>query len=184
MPKILFKIGDRVSLLNETTKGVIIKIKNTIITIRSDDGFEYQCHINEITKTGNLDPYLKYSIDNEFLKKDNKGNRNKNLGVKSTRHKKKPPLEVDLHIHQLIKSNKGMSNYEMMNLQLNTAKKQLELAIEKKIQKIVFIHGVGDGVLKNELHFLLKKFPVEIMEASFQKYGQGATEIYIYQNTK
>ena len=56
--------------------------------------------------------------------------------------------------------------------------------MEKKVQKVVFIHGIGDGVLKNELHYLLKKYPVEIMEASFQKYGQGATEIYIYQNTK
>ncbi len=182
MSKILFKIGDHVSLINETTKGVIININATILTIRSEDGFEYECNLNEITKTGNLDSYLKYAIDNEFVKEDNPSIGNKKIGVKSFRGKKNPPLEVDLHIHELIKSNKGMSNYEMLSLQLSTAKKQLEFAIDKKIQKVVFIHGIGDGVLKNELYFLLNKYPVEIMEASFQKYGQGATEIYIYQS--
>lgn len=180
MPKKKFHIGDQVSLINETTKGIIIGIENNeIITIKSDDGFEYQCNINEITKSGDFDVFLNKEEYVKFLNKNPPDNKRK----KSLSKNKIPPLEVDLHIHQLIKSNKGMSNFEMLNLQLNTAKKQLETAINKKIQKVIFIHGVGDGVLKNELHNLFKNYPVEVKEASFQKYGQGATEIYIFQNT-
>lgn len=180
MPKNTFHIGDYVSLINETMKGIIIGIENNeIITIKSNDGFEYQYNINEITKSGDFDVFLNKAEHVKFLNENPHENKRK----KSLSKNKIPPLEVDLHIHQLIKSNKGMSNFEMLNLQLNTAKKQLETAINKKIQKVIFIHGVGDGVLKNELHILFKNYPVEVKEASFQKYGQGATEIYIFQNT-
>ena len=48
-------------------------------------------------------------------------------------------MEVDLHIQQLTKSAKGMTNFDMLNLQLDTAKRQLEFAIQKRIQKVVFM---------------------------------------------
>ena len=71
----------------------------------------------------------------------------------------------------------------MLNLQLDTAKRKVEFAIQKRISKIVFIHGVGEGVLKSELQSLLNKYPVKHYDASFKNYGLGATEVYIYQNT-
>lgn len=93
-------------------------------------------------------------------------------------------MEVDLHIHQLVQSTKGLSNFDMLNLQLDTAKRQLDFAIRKRIQKVVFIHGVGEGVLKEELHYLFKKYDnIKFYDAEYQKYGLGATEIYIYQNS-
>ena len=76
-----------------------------------------------------------------------------------------------------------MDNFDMLTLQLNTAKKQLEYAIVKRFSRIVFIHGVGEGV-KRELQYLLRKYPVDFYDASYQKYGLGATEVYIYQNPK
>ena len=53
-----------------------------------------------------------------------------------------------------------------------------------RISKVVFIHGVGEGVLKSELHYLFSRYPVRFYDASFKKYGLGATEVYIYQNPK
>ena len=91
-------------------------------------------------------------------------------------------LEVDLHINQLTKSTRGMDNFEMLTLQLNTARDKVEFAIQKRISKLVFIHGVGAGVLKTELNYLLNKYPVKYYDASYKKYGLGATEVYIYQN--
>ena len=93
-------------------------------------------------------------------------------------------LEVDLHINQLIKNTKGMDNFDMLTLQLNTAKSKIEYAISKRISKIIFIHGVGEGVLKNELHYLFGRYPVRFYDASYKKYGLGATEVYVYQNQK
>ena len=92
-------------------------------------------------------------------------------------------MEVDLHINQLVKSSRGMSNHEMLNLQLDTARHKLEFAIRKRIQKVVFIHGVGEGVLKMELEYLLGRYAnVKFYDADYQKYGLGATEVYILQN--
>ncbi len=84
---------------------------------------------------------------------------------------------------KLTKSLKGMDNYDMLNLQLDTAKRKVEFAIQKRVSKIVFIHGVGEGVLKSELQSLLNKYPVKHYDASYKKYGLGATEVYFFQNT-
>ena len=72
----------------------------------------------------------------------------------------------------------------ILQIQMDEAKRKLEFAIRNRIQKIVFIHGVGAGVLKTELEFLFNNFPVKWYAASFKKYGLGATEVYIFQNPK
>ena len=94
-----------------------------------------------------------------------------------------PPMEVDLHIHQLVPKTKGMNNYDMLTVQIDTAKRQLEFAIKKRIQRVVFIHGIGAGVLKAELEYLFRQYGnLEYNDADYQKYGRGATEVYIFQN--
>jgi dsDNA-specific endonuclease/ATPase MutS2 len=66
---------------------------------------------------------------------------------------------------------------------LDTAKQQLDFAIRKGIQKIVLVHGVGEGVLKADLYSMLRRYDnIKFYDADNIKYGQGATEIYIFQN--
>ena len=94
-------------------------------------------------------------------------------------------MEVDLHIHQLVSTERGMSAHDKLNIQVDTAKRQLEFAISKKIQRLVFIHGVGEGVLRAELEYLFRRYDNVIYEdADFQKYGRGATMLFISQNPK
>ena len=96
-----------------------------------------------------------------------------------------PAPEFDLHIEKLVPNFKGMSNYDILTLQTETAKRHLDFSIRNRIPKIVFIHGVGEGVLKAELDFLLGRYDqIFFQEANYQKYGQGATEVFIKQNTK
>ena len=96
-----------------------------------------------------------------------------------------PVPEFDLHIEKLVPNFKGMSNYDILTLQTETAKRHLDFSIRNRIPKIVFIHGVGEGVLKAELDFLLGRYDqIFFQEANYQKYGQGATEVFIKQNTK
>lgn len=92
-------------------------------------------------------------------------------------------MEVDLHIHQLTNLSKRMTNHEMLTLQVDTARHKLEFAIRNRIQRIVFIHGVGEGVLRSELEFLFGRYSnVTYYDAEYATYGAGATEVYIYQN--
>ena len=93
-------------------------------------------------------------------------------------------MEVDLHIQKLTKSERGLTAYDKLNLQIDTAKRKLDFAIQKRIQKLVFIHGVGEGVLKAELETMLRRYDnLKYYDADYKTYGLGATEVYIYQNS-
>ncbi len=177
------KIGAMVAVLDDTIKGKVSVINGNQVTILTNDGFSLTYHNTELVlikfDQKEYSKYIDIKHDN-FIEKDI--SKKKFISKKLAKNKKQPPLEVDLHIHQLTSATKGMTNYEMLTLQLETAKKRLDFAIKKKMQRVVFIHGVGQGVLKKELEFLLAKYNVEVYAASFQKYGFGATEVYIYQN--
>lgn len=91
-------------------------------------------------------------------------------------------IEVDLHINELLDSTTGMSNSEMLDYQLDIFRKTLEEYKAKKGQRIVFIHGKGDGVLRNALLKELKsKYKTySSQDASFREYGFGATMVTIH----
>ncbi|MDI1353439.1 MAG: Smr/MutS family protein [bacterium] len=88
--------------------------------------------------------------------------------------------EVDLHIEELMDNTSGLSNFEMLNIQLERFSKELDTAIEKHMKKIVFIHGVGNGRLKQEIIALLKTTRgITYHDASYKEYGYGATQVNI-----
>lgn len=91
------------------------------------------------------------------------------------------PVEVDLHIQQLLDDTSGLTNADMLKLQLDTFRQEMDKAIAGKVKRIVFIHGVGDGVLKNELRReLQRKYPrFPYQDASFREYGFGATMVIV-----
>ena len=90
-------------------------------------------------------------------------------------------VEIDLHVQELIDDIRGLTNADMLKLQLDAFRKEMESAISSGVRKIVFIHGVGDGVLKNELRRELGrkygKYPFQ--DASFREYGFGATLVIL-----
>lgn len=89
-------------------------------------------------------------------------------------------IEVDLHLHELVDSTTGMSNADMLGVQMDTFRKALEENKKNKGQKIVFIHGVGNGTLKTDLRKELeRKYKYNYQDASFREYGFGATLVII-----
>ncbi len=88
--------------------------------------------------------------------------------------------EVDLHIEELISDTAGLSNYEMLNIQLERVEKELDEAIAKKMRKLILIHGVGNGRLRQEIHSLLRKTGgLTFHDAPYKDYGYGATQVNI-----
>lgn len=100
---------------------------------------------------------------------------------KVVKKEKSRVLEIDLHINQLLDTTAGMSNTEMLEYQLKKFDEVMQENLKNKNQKIVFIHGKGDGVLKNALLKELKnKYKgCYIQDASFKEYGFGATMVTI-----
>lgn len=88
--------------------------------------------------------------------------------------------EVDLHIEELVEKTGGLSNYEMLNIQLEKFEKELDEALAGHTKKIVFIHGVGNGRLKQEIIARLKLVKgITYHDAAYKEYGYGATQVNI-----
>lgn len=96
--------------------------------------------------------------------------------------KKLPLIEVDLHIGELLDSLAGMEPKDILEVQLDEVRKTMNSHSRRIGQKIVFIHGKGDGVLRKTVIDLLKKdYPkAELQDASFREYGFGATLVTIH----
>ncbi|MDX1653518.1 MAG: Smr/MutS family protein, partial [Brumimicrobium sp.] len=89
--------------------------------------------------------------------------------------------EIDLHTHQFLISEAGLSNREILDKQLFELRKFYRSAREKRIRKIIIIHGVGQGVLKGEVrHFLEGQDGLEMYDADFREYGKGATAVDLF----
>lgn len=92
------------------------------------------------------------------------------------------PMEaiVDLHIGELVDNILGLESLDMLKIQIDTFKKVLESAIINNYQKVTFIHGVGNGVLKDTIIKELKDYGnLENKMASIAKFGVGAIDVVI-----
>ena len=91
-----------------------------------------------------------------------------------------PKYELDLHIEALLDNKKGLSNSEIIKIQLDTLQRYLNLAIVHRQTSMIVIHGLGKGKLRDEVHTILKQTP-EVGRYKNEwcgRYGFGATEIY------
>lgn len=181
-----FKLGDSVLVIDDDLSGVVKQISGNTISVETTDGFllDFQSNeliVNKSSNTFSKQLFSKKTISDVVSEKE-QYSKKKQLKTKA-KDRYEPTMEVDLHISKLIKFSKGMSKHDILTFQLDTAKRQLDFAIAKRIQKMVFIHGVGEGILKVELEYLFGRYNnIKFYEANYQKYGLGATEVYIYQN--
>lgn len=90
-------------------------------------------------------------------------------------------LIIDLHANKLLEQTEGLTSLDILNYQLKEFRDTLYYYRKKKNTKIVFIHGKGEGILRNaiinELRFKYKNY--QYQDASFQEYGYGATQVTI-----
>ncbi|MDZ7740499.1 MAG: DUF2027 domain-containing protein [Bacteroidota bacterium] len=87
---------------------------------------------------------------------------------------------VDLHIGELLDNILGLSSADMLKIQKDYFIRMLENAIRSGYQKVTFIHGVGNGVLKNEIVRIMKEYEgLDKQSASLAKFGVGAIDVII-----
>ena len=88
--------------------------------------------------------------------------------------------EIDLHIQHLVEVYKDLSNSEMLQIQLKKFRTEMDHAIKNHYHKIIFIHGVGNGVLRGEILRELRNYTgILYRDAPVEKYGYGATEVIL-----
>ena len=197
-----FSIGDKVRFLDEKGGGIIVKInKKGWVVVETEDGFEIPYRsdmlvpVEPIKKENaedsiqNSEEKEKESEENIMLKKEDilklllEKEKKKTRAKTSVPHLKNQSLEkeVDLHIEELLDNWKGMSNAQLIEIQLNHMQRELDNAIALHMRSIIFIHGVGNGRLKAEVRKILETYSgIRFHDASYSKYGFGATEVELW----
>lgn len=118
--------------------------------------------------------FEKNMIVKDFEKIENKSHKT------SKPHKRIETIEIDLHINELVDCVVGLSNHEILEIQMQYFHKALTKAITEKKQKIVFIHGIGNGTLKTSIRESIRnQYKLHYEDASFKEYGFGATMVMV-----
>ena len=141
--------------------------------------FKKNAMIFQITKnilTTEIDKLTEYDFQKVVLEKEKEP-----VEEKATPKRTAEIVEIDLHINELIDNSAGLSNAEILAIQKDKVESEMKLAIQTGVKKIVFIHGLGQGILKQEVVNLLKtKYrKYYFQDASFKEYGFGATMVIL-----
>ncbi len=186
----VFKQGDRVAFVDEVGGGVVLDPPlGGRVRIRTDEGFVLIRLVKELVP---YDPDVArqaYRITDHQagMVAANDVMEEKRLKRRGTRPGKTPKraedagvAEVDLHLHELVEDETRLSQGEKLSYQLAYFERSLEGAIRDGKRKLIVIHGVGEGVLREEVRKVLQYYEnVRFHDADMARYGAGATEVLI-----
>jgi len=172
-------IGDPVRFLNEPGTGIIRKwISPTLLEVENEDGFILTLSKNQVVSIHPLEMEIKNPglEELELFQKDYH-----RKPVPKPKEEKEIEREFDLHIEELGVPYRKLNNFEILQIQLNFFENKLGYCIQHGISPIVFIHGVGNGVLRQEIHKRLKKNPYihHFANKGLDRLKFGATEVYL-----
>jgi dsDNA-specific endonuclease/ATPase MutS2 len=166
-----FSVGDKILFKKENLQGEIVRINSLYkVTVLSVDGFEMNVSVKDLVRIEETNDKAT-SYGNDFYSKelDSKV-------IKSQKQQRSQSvLKVDLHIELLTLNYQYMDNFEIVQIQLNECYNKIEKALNSNITKLEIIHGIGEGILKNEVHTILKNYDLRFY---LTKDG-GATEVYL-----
>jgi hypothetical protein len=185
MKSSVFKIGDKVRLLNEPGEGIVTGFHNDLVMVELEE-FEFGYPEHELLKIGadneviRADTMLKHEYENSEETQHQESDLKTLHQAFMQRLNERGVPEVDLHLHELIDDYAGMSVHERKVFQLEHAEKVVKAAVHYKVPRLVLIHGVGTRALKDELRIMLSRYQnIRCEDASFRLYGYGATELFI-----
>ena len=185
-------VGDEVSFLNEVGGGRVLQlVGRDQAKVRTQDGFELLFPLKELVLNAR-DPsravsdhhaQLRASDDrmSERIERDKGRGASLNNGGRAPKPVDDPGvMEVDLHLHKLVEDEGALSDGEKLRFQLDFFERRLNTAIRERKKRVIVIHGVGEGILREEVRKALQFYEgVRFDDADPRKYGYGATAIEI-----
>lgn len=160
------KIGSKVSVLHETTIGKVLSIEGKNVWIETTDGFQIKYDKKEL---------VVYKEDLDWVIQSNNP---EDLPRKI--EPKKPKKARDRSVVDLHYEGTSKTSQPILGLQLTHFKAELNKAIKAGLPEITFIHGVGEGKLRNEIEKILIKNTIEFSDAPYSQFGtDGAIKVYL-----
>ena len=185
-------VGDEVSFLDEVGGGKVLRMtaKDRVV-VRTYDGFELEYPVKMVVKRERSasytvsDHHAKLVAANdrmaERIEKDKgKGASANNGGRPPAKVEDATVMEIDLHLEKLVENEERLTDGEKLSFQLDYFERMLNTAIRLRKRRLVVIHGVGEGVLREEVRKMLQYYDgVQFHDADMRRYGSGATEVVI-----
>ncbi|MBP8822436.1 MAG: Smr/MutS family protein [Flavobacteriales bacterium] len=184
--------GDQFSFLNEVGGGVVLAaVGRDRVKVRTHDGFELVYPVGELVVVQG-DPSRSVSDHHAQLRASNdrlaerieKGKGRGATAVNGGRAHQ--PVEdpavmvVDLHLHKLVEDETALNDGEKLSFQLDFFERRLNTAIRERKKRVIVIHGVGEGILREEVRKALQFYEgVRFDDADPRRYGHGATAVEI-----
>lgn len=191
------RVGDTVRILNEPGEGIIVRVINKKrVFVDFGDGMDIDMDTQELVLISSLHPASEVEetepippvqepeppVDLSVLKNIDFSPRPKNTKKQIDIHafaNSLTPLEVDLHIQKLTDDYLGLSNGEMLFMQISHFESYMDLGLRGQYKSIIFIHGIGNGVLKKEIKNRLVTYrSIRFNDGDPRKYGFGATQVH------
>ncbi|NNM95058.1 MAG: hypothetical protein HKL88_06300 [Bacteroidia bacterium] len=173
----LLNKGDKVRFLYEKGEGIVKKIlSGNKVLVELAEGLDIEVKRNELVAVADLSLSSLEIVAKDMPLQAGTGNIR---GAKSKPHANSEKV-VDLHFEIICPDAGYLNNAQKLNLQLNFFQTELDKALRGHLTKITFVHGVGNGVLRNAVRNILKGYEgIEFYDASYSNYGAGATTVRI-----
>jgi hypothetical protein len=176
-----FHLNEKVAFLNESGFASIKSISNSNILIEDEFGFERYVLSSQLVKIM-IDDYdiptsAKYFDKDNIAPKKIKKHSNKKR-VKETVNS--DVWEIDLHLENLPQDILKSPDTHYIDMQMKALRYFLERVKKNRVKKFIVIHGVGDGILKDQVISYLSRFEsYKLQDGDSSKYGKGATQVIV-----
>lgn len=196
------KIGSEVKFLNDVGGGIILEIfSDGTASVQGEDGFDMKYNLTELmlvsdsiteqeeeynNKLPDLAKIIAQDVNEERQKLIQKDFEIKYANVRATNQQRRGEhMVIDLHIHELIDDQSGLQDRTKLDIQLNHFERMMRIAGEQRVKRVIFIHGVGQGVLRNQIRTRLDSYYPDctVRDGNPREYGAGATEVILGQSS-
>ena len=166
-----FEIGDKVKFIRSNDYGIIqsviserkVQVEDSskfLSIVNVDEIIPFDKSTNSVSSYGDLTSYKEKNDKAKNLKKVIS-----NLNV----------VKLDLHIENLSTDYNMMTNFEIIQIQIKKCEDLIMKSLNSNVHKLIIVHGIGEGVLKKEVHDLLNRYQLRY----FESLNGGSTEVMI-----
>ncbi len=193
-----FKVGDLVKFLNDVGTATVLRVEGNVVIVEDEDGFERSVERAELMDAGDRDQderkygnklpdvaqLLTQEVGERRMKELQRDFEVRYQHAQATSMSRRDAhMEVDLHIHELVDDQRGLADGAKLAIQMAHFDRMMDIAKREKLRRIVFIHGVGQGVLRHQIRTALDQHHPDCnyREGDPRRYGSGATEVWLGQ---
>ena len=185
--------------LNEVGGGEVLEVfSDGTATVEGEDGFDMNYKLHELMRVMSREDEIE-AYNNKLpdlasiLAQDLDEGRQKEIQrefdikyANATNQKRRGEhMVIDLHIHELVDDQSGLRDRTKLDIQLNHFERMMRIAAEHRIRKVIFIHGIGQGVLRHQIRTRLEMYypNCTVRDGNPREYGSGATEVLLGQSS-